>query len=226
MEEEAPFQIGERVERRNEGMEWGFGYITNLMPLKVTLRDDPRGRAHCGWAHVRRITWQQQEDDFGGHRHEEEHQADDFDGYRHEEEEHQEDDFDGHRHEEEEQQEDDFDGHRHEEEQQEDDFDGHHHEEEEEEQQEDDFDGHRHEEDHLRKMAKKAGRWLGYMLKYGPIHTSSGWADLHDVMQALPSWTGIHNAWELQNLIEGVDHDHRFEFHGYCVRYRSRDERV
>ena len=52
---DAPFQTGERVERRWKGQEWGHGYITDLVPLKVTLLDDPKGRATCKWEEVRRI---------------------------------------------------------------------------------------------------------------------------------------------------------------------------
>ena len=38
-----PYEVGERVERRNEGEQWGIGYVTCLRPLRVS-RDDPLDR--------------------------------------------------------------------------------------------------------------------------------------------------------------------------------------
>lgn len=53
----AKFELGQRVQRRDEGDEWGFGYVVCLDPLLVTLHDDPtkqREADGCAWDEVRR----------------------------------------------------------------------------------------------------------------------------------------------------------------------------
>jgi hypothetical protein len=51
---QAPFQIGERVECRDNGGKWGAGYIASLQPLRVTLRGDPNCLSFK-WDDVRHI---------------------------------------------------------------------------------------------------------------------------------------------------------------------------
>merc|ERR1712048_1048864 len=45
--------IGERVQCRNRGFSWGWGYVTSIEPLKVTVEDQPDAYS-CGWDEVRK----------------------------------------------------------------------------------------------------------------------------------------------------------------------------
>jgi len=53
-QETGTFTIGERVQRRDNGKEWGFGYVTLLKPLEVTAKDDPEANGYQ-WDQIRHI---------------------------------------------------------------------------------------------------------------------------------------------------------------------------
>lgn len=48
------FEVGQRVERRDDGKDWGTGYVTSVDPLKVTVADSPAADGYR-WQHVRQI---------------------------------------------------------------------------------------------------------------------------------------------------------------------------
>merc|ERR1711924_593015 len=56
------FAVGQRVQRRDEGWDWGFGYVTNIdkyeetkkvSDLEVTFEDNPNDDRGYHWAEVR-----------------------------------------------------------------------------------------------------------------------------------------------------------------------------
>merc|ERR1712048_1090691 len=49
----SPFQLGEKVERRDTRGVWGVGYVTNLNPLKVTV--DKYSLRGIIWHEVRKL---------------------------------------------------------------------------------------------------------------------------------------------------------------------------
>lgn len=53
-QQEKAFQLGELVERRDTGYEWGTGYVTSVIPLMVTVKRDPAEEGYK-WAQVRKI---------------------------------------------------------------------------------------------------------------------------------------------------------------------------
>jgi len=48
------FQVGEQVERCDIGFKWDTGYVTSMVPLKVTAADDPLSDGYT-WDNVRHI---------------------------------------------------------------------------------------------------------------------------------------------------------------------------
>ena len=51
---ERSFRIGEKVERRDKGKEWGTGCVTSAKPLEGTVRDDPKADGYS-WDEVGRF---------------------------------------------------------------------------------------------------------------------------------------------------------------------------
>jgi len=51
---EAPFTLGMRVQRCDNGRDWGTGYVVTLDPLEVTAKDDPASNGYQ-WDNVRHI---------------------------------------------------------------------------------------------------------------------------------------------------------------------------
>jgi hypothetical protein len=48
------FKLGQRLQRRDTGRDWGVGYVTSLDPLEVTAKDDPSGNGYQ-WDEVRHM---------------------------------------------------------------------------------------------------------------------------------------------------------------------------
>merc|ERR1712151_345135 len=48
------FTVGDRVQRRDKGEVWEFGYVNAVNPLKVTAKDDPNADGYI-WDEVRRV---------------------------------------------------------------------------------------------------------------------------------------------------------------------------
>jgi len=51
---DAPFTLGMRVQRCDNGRDWGTGYVVSLDPLEVTAKDDPASNGYQ-WDNVRHI---------------------------------------------------------------------------------------------------------------------------------------------------------------------------
>jgi len=52
--EKSSFAVGQQVQRRDRGEEWGIGYVTSVDPLQVTVFGDASARGH-EWDEVRQI---------------------------------------------------------------------------------------------------------------------------------------------------------------------------
>jgi len=53
-EPQALFSIGEKVKRRDVGEDWGEGYVTSVVPLMVTVEDNPWATG-CKWKEVQKM---------------------------------------------------------------------------------------------------------------------------------------------------------------------------
>jgi len=51
---QAAFAVGQRVQRRDDGEDWGIGYVVSVDPLEVTVFDSHAARGH-EWCEVRHI---------------------------------------------------------------------------------------------------------------------------------------------------------------------------